>query len=75
LGRLISAVKGAPNADNPIVQVVLCPPAALTRSIEPILRMQQDICVCWYHHDRIGMETLPQQLDRLIQKKRSAVDI
>jgi hypothetical protein len=66
--RLISAVKGAPNAANPIVQVVLRPPAALTRSIEPILRMQQDICVCWYRRDRLGMETLQQQLDRLIQK-------
>jgi hypothetical protein len=54
--RLISAVKGAPNAANPIVQVVLRPPAALTRSIGPILRMQQDICVRWYRRDRLGME-------------------
>jgi hypothetical protein len=65
--RLISAVKGAPNAANPIVQVVWRPPAALTRSIEPLLRLQQDISVCWYRRDRVGMETLQQQLDRLIQ--------
>jgi len=66
--RLISAVKGAPNAANPIVQVVLRPPVALTRSLEPILHMQQDICVCWYRRDRIGMAILQQQLDSLITK-------
>lgn len=68
--RLISAVKGAPNTANPIVYVTPRPPAALSRPLEPILRMQQDICACWYRRDRAGMAALKQQLDGLIATHR-----
>jgi hypothetical protein len=69
LTRLMSAVKGAPNAANPLVPAPR-PPAALTRSLEPILRMQQDICACWYRRNRAGMAVLQRHLDRLIEKHR-----
>ncbi len=68
--RLVSAVKGAPNAANPIVHVAPRPPAALARRLELLLRMQQDICVCWYRRDRTGMATLQRQLDGLIARHR-----
>ncbi len=68
--RLLSAVRGAPNAANPILHVALRPPAALSRPLEPILRMQQDICACWYRRDRAGMAELKQQLDGIITEHR-----
>ncbi len=68
--RLISAVKGAPNAANPIVHATPRPPAALSRRLEPILRIQQDICACWYRRDREGMSTLQRQLNGLIERHR-----
>ncbi|ETX03497.1 MAG: hypothetical protein ETSY1_47045 (plasmid) [Candidatus Entotheonella factor] len=68
--RLISAVRGAPNAANPIVHVVPHPPTALLRPLKPMMCMQQDICACWYRRDRDGMATLQRQLDGLITKYR-----
>ncbi len=68
--RLISAVKGAPNAANPITYMAPRPPAALSRPLVPILRMQQDISASWYRRDRESMSTLQRQLNALIAKHR-----